>query len=215
VHYDGDEGGPAQAHGNASDPAPCLAFASGRAYWWSERVAEAGALALRKTGPVLRQAGWRPLQRSSEWRWDPAQVKMHSVSVSHHRMTRFAFACSPSAVIAAADPYKQINVHGIVLDVIKGLWRGHSVRASPVDCCFRAGHRHVRAPRRPSPVDAGARQHAQDGARPAGGSLAVWFADRRGVLDKVNVTTVYGRYQDTVADKAVCFEAAVPLCRGQ
>ena len=50
---------------------------------------------------------------------------------------------------------------------------------------------------------------------PAGENLAVWFADRRGVLDKVNVTTVYGTYRDTVADKAVCFEAAVPLCRGQ
>ena len=50
---------------------------------------------------------------------------------------------------------------------------------------------------------------------PAGGSLAVWFADRRGVLDRTNVTTVYGRYQDKVAGKAVCFEAAVPLCRGQ
>lgn len=50
---------------------------------------------------------------------------------------------------------------------------------------------------------------------PAGGSLAVWFADRRGVLDKTNVTTVYGRYQDAVAGKAVCFEAAVPLCHGR
>ncbi len=80
MHYDGDEGTP---HGlsNASDPAPCLAFASGRAYWWSERVAEAGALALRKAGPVLRQAGWRPLQRSREWRWDPAQVNTHVVTV--------------------------------------------------------------------------------------------------------------------------------------
>ena len=75
VHYDGDEGGTPQAHSsNASEPAPCLAFASGRAYWWSERVAEAGALALRKAGPVLREVGWRPLQRSSEWHWDPAQV---------------------------------------------------------------------------------------------------------------------------------------------
>ncbi len=50
---------------------------------------------------------------------------------------------------------------------------------------------------------------------PAGGSLAVWFDDRRGVLDKVNVTTVYGRYKDMVADRDVCFEAAVPLCHGQ
>ena len=50
---------------------------------------------------------------------------------------------------------------------------------------------------------------------PAGDSLAVWFANRRGVLDRVNVTTVYGRYQDAVAEKPVCFEAAVPLCRGR
>ena len=82
VHYDGDAGAN-QAHSNASDPAPCLAFASGRAYWWSERVAEAGALALQRSGPVLRQSGWRPLQRSSEWRWDPAQVHTHDTSVSN------------------------------------------------------------------------------------------------------------------------------------
>ena len=49
---------------------------------------------------------------------------------------------------------------------------------------------------------------------PAGGSLAVWFDDRRGVLDSKKVTTIYGRYADPVADRAICFEAAVPLCHG-
>ena len=77
--YDGDEGGrqgPRNADSNASDPVPCLAFDSSRAFWWSERVREAGALAVRGGGEVLRETGWQRMQQSDEWRWDPALVSM-------------------------------------------------------------------------------------------------------------------------------------------
>ncbi len=76
VLYDGAEGGqqiPSSADDNAS--APCLAFDSGRAFWWSERVREAGALALCSGGDVLRKTGRQRMQQSSEWRWDPALVR--------------------------------------------------------------------------------------------------------------------------------------------
>ena len=76
--YDGDEGGrqgPDNADNNASAPMPCLAFDSGRAFWWSERVREAGALALRADGEVLRETGWQRMQQSDDWRWDPALVR--------------------------------------------------------------------------------------------------------------------------------------------
>ena len=82
VQYAGDEGSPADNPDiNSSAPAPCLAFDSGRAFWWSERVRENGALALRSGGEVLRETGWERMQQSSEWRWNPALVSLLHLTI--------------------------------------------------------------------------------------------------------------------------------------